>query len=37
MTQEDERIHITGLQNIEGGAPQAFLMDGIVPERTRRT
>lgn len=30
MTQEDERIHITGLQNIEGGAPQAFLMDGIA-------
>ena len=30
MTQEDECIHITGLQNIEGGAPQAFLMDGIA-------
>ncbi len=30
MTQEDERIHITGLQGIEGGAPQTFLMNGIA-------
>lgn len=30
MTQEDERIHITGLQNITGGAPQTFLMYGIA-------
>lgn len=30
MTQEDERIHITGLQGITGGAPQTFLMDGIA-------
>lgn len=29
MTQEDQRIHVTGL-NIEGGAPQTFLMDGIA-------
>lgn len=30
MTQEDERIHITGLQDIAGGTPQTFLMDGIA-------
>lgn len=30
MKQEDERIHITGLSGIAGGAPQTFLMDGIA-------
>ncbi len=29
MTQEDERIHITGLSNVEV-APKTFLMDGIA-------
>lgn len=29
MTQEDERIHITGLPNVEV-APKTFLMDGIA-------
>lgn len=30
LKQSDERIHITGMQNIAGGAPQTFLMDGIA-------
>lgn len=29
ITQEDERIHVTGL-DVTGGAPQTFLMDGIA-------
>mgnify|MGYP000363279488 CR=1 FL=1 len=29
MTQEDQRIHVTGL-DVTGGAPQTFLMDGIA-------
>lgn len=29
MPQEDERIHVTGL-DVTGGAPQTFLMDGIA-------
>lgn len=36
MKQEDERIHITGLSGIAGGAPQTFLMDGIAyPKGTK--
>lgn len=36
MKQEDERIHITGLSGIVGGAPQTFLMDGIAyPKGTK--
>lgn len=36
MKQEDERIHITGLSGIAGGAPQTFLMDGIAYPKGRK-